>query len=57
MTPINHLMMSHHPPADAHQSCTLMLLVSKHDDHLSSEDELCYHLINYRFTSLVQYIV
>ena len=25
------------------QSYTLMLPVSKHDDHLSSEDELCYH--------------
>ena len=33
MTPIHHLRMSHHP--DAHESCTLMLPVSKHDTHLS----------------------
>ena len=33
MTPIHHLRMSHH--SDAHESCTLMLLVSKHDAHLS----------------------
>ena len=31
MTPIHHLRMSHH--SDAHQSCTLMLPVSKHDTH------------------------
>ena len=33
MTPIHHLRMSHH--YDAHESCTLMLPVSKHDAHLS----------------------
>ena len=33
MTPIHHLRMSHH--SDAHESCTLMLPVSKHDTHLS----------------------
>ena len=33
MAPIHHLRMSHHP--DAHESCTLMLLVSKYDAHLS----------------------
>ena len=33
MTPIHHLRMSHH--SDAHESCTLMLPVSKHDSHLS----------------------
>ena len=33
MTPIHHLRMSHH--SDAHESCTLMLPVSKHDTYLS----------------------
>ena len=32
MTPIYHLRLSHH--SDAHESCTLMLPVSKHDVHL-----------------------
>ena len=33
MTPIHHLRMSHH--SDAHESCALMVQVSKHDAHLS----------------------
>ena len=33
METIHHLRMSHH--SDAHESCTLMLPVSKHDTHLS----------------------
>ena len=33
MMPIHHLRMSHH--SDAHESCTLMLPVAKHDIHLS----------------------
>ena len=33
MTPIHHLRMSHY--SDAHDTCTLMLPVSKHDTYLS----------------------
>ena len=43
MTPINHLIMSHHPPADAHQSCTLMLPVSKHP--VSKHPRMSYVII------------
>ena len=46
ITPIHHLRMSHH--SDAHETCALMVLVSKHDAHLSPMERWQWWVIIFR---------